>query len=197
VTIKAYFYDPTGEKRGRSRPATRAFAAAAAPTRSRGTGRGRLRVLQDVPPWRDRAPLDTGVRARCDARVARLLRPVAVVLRLVTHARAPTWGRGARATQRRRLARRERRDRRLRELDGGTGRGRRGRLLRLAMDGADRRVVVRDLRSRELSSSIAVLAIATTAEPKHEPRLRAGNPVSRSRTKSRPCGPREQDPAQS
>lgn len=47
------------------------------------------------------------------------------------------------------------------------------------MESADRRVV-RDLRPRELSSSIAVLAIATTAKPKHEPRLRAGNPVSRS-----------------
>lgn len=63
------------------------------------------------------------------------------------------------------------------------------------MEGADRRVVVRDVRPREPSSSIDVLAIATTAQPKHEPRLRAGNPVSK--TKSRPCGPREQDPAQS
>jgi hypothetical protein len=36
-------------------------------------------------------------------------------------------------------------------------------LLRLAMESADRRVVVRDLRPRGLSSSIAVLAIATTA----------------------------------
>ena len=37
-------------------------------------------------------------------------------------------------------------------------------MLRLAMESADRRVVVRDLRPREPSSSMAVLAIATTAD---------------------------------
>jgi hypothetical protein len=41
---------------------------------------------------RDPAPLDPGARARRDARLARLLRPAADVIRLVEHARASTWG---------------------------------------------------------------------------------------------------------
>jgi hypothetical protein len=41
ATIKAYFYDPTGERRlAPSRPATSACAGAAARTRSRATARG-------------------------------------------------------------------------------------------------------------------------------------------------------------
>src|ERR1700694_2260785 len=73
----------------------------------------RVRVLQGVPPRRDRAPLDARPGAGRHARVARAVRPAAIVLRQVTHARAPTWGRGARATEGRRLALPERRDRRL------------------------------------------------------------------------------------
>lgn len=84
--------------------------------------------------------------------MVRAVRPDAIVLRLVTHARATAWGRGARTTEGRRLALPERCDRRLRELDGGTGGGRRGRFLRLAIESADRRAVVRDLRPREPSS---------------------------------------------
>ena len=124
----------------------------------------RERVLEAMRDWR--APL----------------RPAAVVVRLVAHARAPAWGRGARATRAQATGPPPSVvTGRLRELEGSTGGGRRGRFLRLAMESADRRVVVRDLRPREpSSSSIAVLAIATTAEPKHEPRLRVGNPVSRS-----------------
>ena len=91
-------------RHGRSRPATRGVPRlrrvhAAAQRQGR-----RLRVLQGVPPGRDRAPLDARARARRDARVARPLRPAAVVLRLVAHARAPAWRRAARATERRRLA---------------------------------------------------------------------------------------------
>ena len=106
----------------------------------------RIRILQDMPPGRDRAALDARLGARGDARVVCSLRSAAVVLRLVTHARAPTWGRGARATEGRRLTLPERRDGRLWELDGGTGGGRRGRLLRLAMESVDRCVVLHDLR---------------------------------------------------
>jgi hypothetical protein len=40
ATIKAYFYDPTGEKARAVKAATRGCAAAAAPTRSRGNGKG-------------------------------------------------------------------------------------------------------------------------------------------------------------
>ncbi len=82
---------------------------------------GRLRLLQGVPPGRDRGPVDSGARARRHAALEHTLRSAAVVVRLVAHARASLWRRAARATQHRRLAFRRRRDRCLRELAGGTG----------------------------------------------------------------------------
>ena len=45
----------------------------------------RLRVLQGMPSRRDRAPMDTGARARRDARLAGAPRPPPVGLRLVAH----------------------------------------------------------------------------------------------------------------
>ena len=64
ATIKAYFYDPTGEKaravKARYRggvPGLRRVHAAA-----QRQGR-RVGVLQGLPSGRDRAPLDTGARA--------------------------------------------------------------------------------------------------------------------------------------
>ncbi len=83
----------------------------------------RLRVLQGVPPGRDRAPVDAPARARCDVRMASPLWTAAVVLRLVAYARASAWRRAARATQHRRLAIRRRRDRRLRKLEDRTDGG--------------------------------------------------------------------------
>ena len=81
ATIKAYFYDPTGREGAGGQgalpggvPRLRRLHAAA-----QRQGR-RLRVLQGVPPRRDRAALDARARARRDARVAGPLRPAAVVL---------------------------------------------------------------------------------------------------------------------
>jgi AraC-like DNA-binding protein len=81
ATIKAYFYDPTGEK------------ARAVMARYVGVCRGcgaytpaahrqgrRLRVLQGLPPGRNRAPLDARARSRGDVRLARPLRAAAIFL---------------------------------------------------------------------------------------------------------------------
>ena len=61
----------------------------------------RLRVLQGLPSGRDRAALDARQSARRDACVARAIPPVAVLVRLVSHARSPPRGRRARAPRRR------------------------------------------------------------------------------------------------
>ena len=109
ATVKAYFYDPTGEKAR----AVKARYVGAVPRLRRvhaaaqRQGR-RLRLLQGLSPRRDRAALDPRAGARRDARVARALRPAAVVVRLVAHARAPAWGRAARTNGPQRMAGRER-----------------------------------------------------------------------------------------
>ena len=52
----------------------------------------RLRVLQGLPPGRDRAALDPRARGRGDARVAPPVRDAAVLVRVVGGARAPRGG---------------------------------------------------------------------------------------------------------
>ena len=79
----------------------------------------RVRVLQSLPPGRDRAALDAPARARCGARMAQTVRTAAVVLRLVAHTRSSARRRAARAPERRRLAFCQRGDWRVRKLDGG------------------------------------------------------------------------------
>jgi transcriptional regulator with XRE-family HTH domain len=80
ATIKAYLYDPTGEKARavkalrRRVPWLRRLHAAA-----QRQGR-RVRVLQGLPPRRHRAALDPRARDCGDDRVAIALREVAVVL---------------------------------------------------------------------------------------------------------------------
>jgi hypothetical protein len=121
ATIKAYFYDPTRGEGARGQgplpggvPRLRRLHPAA-----QRQGR-RVRVLQGVPPGRDRPALDARARAGCDARLAGPLRPAAVVVRLVTHARAQARAGGTRTTQRRRLALRQCGERLLRKLEGGS-----------------------------------------------------------------------------
>ena len=63
--------------------------------------------LGGLPSRRDPEALDPRAGAGGDAGVARSLRPAAVVVRLVAHARAPPSGRSARTTARRRMAGRE------------------------------------------------------------------------------------------
>jgi hypothetical protein len=79
----------------------------------------RLRVLQGLSPRRDRTALDTGAGARRDACVAGPTRPAAVLLRLVSHTRSPSWRPRAKASRRRRVALRGGRHRRVRRLAGG------------------------------------------------------------------------------
>jgi hypothetical protein len=81
TTVKAYFYDPTGEKARageaplrRGVPRLRGVHPAA-----QGQGR-RVRVLQELPPGRDRAALDVRAGIGCDARLAGPLRAIALVL---------------------------------------------------------------------------------------------------------------------
>ena len=121
ATVKAYLYDPTGEKAravkaryvGVCRGCGRVHAAAQRQGR-------RLPVLQGLPSGRDRAEVDAGAGARGDARLADEIRPAAVLLRLVTHARrAPRRGRPRTAGQRK-VAACERRRPALRELAGSS-----------------------------------------------------------------------------
>jgi len=64
--------------------------------------------LQALPPRRDRAARDAGAGDLGAARVARALRPAAVLLRLVAHARSPARGSCIRAVEWWRMAGRER-----------------------------------------------------------------------------------------
>ena len=123
ATIKAYFYDPTGEKaravKARYVGVCRGCGAYTQPRNGKGDAYAyckachpgaierrwtRERVLAAMREWRD------------------ALRPAAVVVRLVAHARAPAWGRGARAARRRRVAGGERRHAPVRYV-GGRPRG--------------------------------------------------------------------------
>jgi AcrR family transcriptional regulator len=105
ATVKAYFYDPTGEK---ARAVKRRYQGGVPRLRrlhpaAERQGR-RLRLLPGLPPRGDRAALDPRTGARLDARLARPLRPAADVTRLVEHARASNWGRRARTRRPRRVA---------------------------------------------------------------------------------------------
>ncbi len=88
--------------------------------------RGRVRVLQALSSRRDRAQVDAGAGDLGNARVARALRPAAVVLRLVAHAHAPARGCCARAAGPWRIAGRERCQQPVRNLGCRAGCGLRG-----------------------------------------------------------------------
>jgi hypothetical protein len=125
ATIKAYFYDPTGEKaravKARYQGVCRGCGAYTQPRNGKGDAYAYCKACHPGAiegRWTRERVLDAMLRW-C-TRYGRL----SVVVRLVAHARASPWRRAARATQRRRLAFRRRRDRRLRELDGGAGCGR-------------------------------------------------------------------------
>src|SRR5690242_4215481 len=71
ATVKAYFYDPTGEKaravKTRYRGVCRGCGAYTQPRNGKGR---RVRVLQGVPSGRDRAALDAGAGDLGDAGIA-------------------------------------------------------------------------------------------------------------------------------
>ena len=81
ATIKAYLYDPTGEKaravKARYVGVCRGCGAYTQPRNGKGDA---YAYLQGLPPRGDRAALDAGARARRDARLACALRAAAVLL---------------------------------------------------------------------------------------------------------------------
>ena len=101
ATVKAYFYDPTGEKaravKARYVGVCRGCGAYTQPRNGKGDAYAYCKAL---PPRRDRAALDARAGARRDARVARALRRAADVLRLVAHPCASARRRGPRAPAR-------------------------------------------------------------------------------------------------
>ena len=117
ATIKAYFYDPTGEKaravKARYQGVCRGCGAYTQPRNGKGDAYAYCKTL---PSRRDRAALDPRAGARGDARMARAVRPAAVVVRLVAHARTPTRGRRARAAGTRGVAGGERRHQPVRDV---------------------------------------------------------------------------------
>ena len=92
ATVKAYLYDPTGDK------ARAVKAARGSLPRLRGADRAterqgrRLRILQTLPSRRDRAGMDTGTGPRSNPHMASALRGCAVLLRLVAHPRTRRGG---------------------------------------------------------------------------------------------------------
>jgi hypothetical protein len=124
-TVKAYLYDPVGERRARSRRATGARAVAAARRQARGAAREtRTNTAKAAVPGRSRGngPASGAVR-RCapGERATALPRPP-------TTGRAPTRRRSAQTTTSRRMARAVHRDRSVPELGSGPRRRLRRRL---------------------------------------------------------------------
>ena len=82
ATIKAYFYDPTGEKaravKARYVGVCRGCGAYTQPRN--GKGDAYAYCNGGLPSRGDAAPLDAGAGARLDARVARSIRPAAVFI---------------------------------------------------------------------------------------------------------------------
>jgi hypothetical protein len=98
ATIKAYLYDPTGDKaravKARYRGVCRGCGAPSAPR----NGKGDAYAYCSLPSRRDRAQMDTRTGARSDAHMASALRRCAVLLRLVAHARTSARRRAAQTT---------------------------------------------------------------------------------------------------
>jgi hypothetical protein len=80
-TIKAYLYDPTGEKARAVKCRYRGTClGCGAPTSPRNGKWRRIRLLQSLPAGRDRAPLDARAGERRDARLGRPPRLPALVV---------------------------------------------------------------------------------------------------------------------
>src|SRR5215204_3515347 len=81
ATVKAYLYDPTGEKaravKARYRGYCRTLRRRHQPAQRQ---RRRLPLLPALPPRRSRAEVDARPRSRCDAALGRVLRPRPVVV---------------------------------------------------------------------------------------------------------------------
>ena len=86
ATIKAYFYDPSGDKaravKARYQGVCRGCGAS---TQARNGKGDAYEYCKAVPAGRDRGRTDTGAGARRDARLAEPVRPPPVLLRLVAY----------------------------------------------------------------------------------------------------------------
>ena len=98
ATVKAYFYDPTGEKAKAVKHATRGSAVAAAPHPARGGKGDAYAYCKGCHPGAI-APRDARLVARLDARMAPAIRHATLVNRLVTHTRPQARRRSAQATK--------------------------------------------------------------------------------------------------
>jgi hypothetical protein len=119
ATVKAYFHDPTGGEgpRGQGQVRGRVSGPRRLHTASLRQGRRTGTATRAIPGRSSGAGL--GMGSWRDGRLARALRPCAIVLRLVEDVRAPARGRGAAALGPRLLAVGERRHRCVGELVGG------------------------------------------------------------------------------
>jgi len=121
ATVKAYFYDPTGEKaravKARYVGICRGCGAYTQPRNGKGDAYAYCNCL---PSGRDPAALDPRGCVGRDARLARSARQAAVLVRLVTYPRATPWRRAARAIGRRTMAGGERSHEPVRNLGGRT-----------------------------------------------------------------------------
>ena len=106
ATIKAYLYDPTGDKaravKARYRGVCRGCGAPTAPRNGKGDA---YAYCKRCHPGAIAPAMDAGTGSRSDARLASALRRCAVVLRLVAHSRTPARRRRAQTTRGRRMAR--------------------------------------------------------------------------------------------
>ena len=129
ATIKAYLYDPTGDKaravKARYRGVCRGCGAPTAPRNGKGDA---YAYCKRCHPGAIAPAMDPGTGSRSDARMASALRRCAVLLRLVAHARTAARRRSAQTTTGRRMARAVHCDRSVRELGGGRRRRLRRRL---------------------------------------------------------------------
>ena len=120
ATIKAYLYDPTGDRarvvKARYRGVCRGCGAPTAPRNGKGDA---YAYCKRCHPGADCAAMDPGTGSRSDARMASALRRRAVLVRLVAHARTPARRRSAQTTTGRRMARAVHCHRSVRELGGG------------------------------------------------------------------------------
>ena len=125
ATIKAYFYDPTGEKaravKARYVGVCRGCGAYTQPRNGKGDAYAYCKACH---PGAIQRRWTSGAGAGGDGGVARSVWPAAVLVRLVAHARAPARGRGACAARWRGVATGERRYERVRNM-GCSARGHR------------------------------------------------------------------------
>lgn len=98
-TVKAYLYDPLGDKAREVKARYRGSVGAAARRPARGMARATRTPIASAAVPGDRAAADPRAGPGGDARLASALRRRAVLLRLVAHARTPARRRSVKRLQ--------------------------------------------------------------------------------------------------